>query len=183
MPKLLLHVCCGVCSVYVLEQLKNQFDVATYFFNPNIHPKEECERRREAVKDICKEAKVEFIEGDYRPEDWFAFLEKECDFDFKVEPEGGRRCSVCFRMRLEESARYAKENNFEWLATTLTMGRNKRADIINPIGKAAAEKYGLRFYEADWKKQNGQLMAHRLAKEKNIYHQHYCGCAYSMRAK
>jgi len=180
MDKLLLHTCCGVCGVYVLEKLKEEFEVTAYFYNPNIHPQEEYKRRREAVRQICSEASLPFVEGEYQPESWFTVIAKECNFDFKNEPEGGRRCPVCFKMRLEESARYAHENGFEWLATTLTMGRNKKAEVINPIGQAAAQKYGLKFYEADWKKQNGQLIAHQLAKEKDIYRQHYCGCVFSV---
>lgn len=181
MPKLLLHICCGVCGVYVLEVLKKDFDVTAYFFNPNIYPPEEYQKRLEAVRQICREAQVPLVEGDYEHEKWLDFLTKSSDFDFTKEPEGGRRCNLCFEYRLENAGRLAKERGAAWLASTLTIGRNKRAAIINPLGQRAARKYGLQFYEADWKKQDGGLKANRLSKEKGIYRQHYCGCEFSQR--
>ncbi|KKS53610.1 MAG: hypothetical protein UV20_C0048G0003 [Candidatus Magasanikbacteria bacterium GW2011_GWA2_42_32] len=88
---------------------------------------------------------------------------------------------VCWRLRLEEAARYAKENGFDFFATTLTMGRNKKAEVINPLGQQAGGKYGVKFYEADWKKAGGQEVAYQLAKEHNFYRQNYCGCLFSKR--
>lgn len=190
MERLLLHVCCGVCSIYPLEELSRRFEVKVYFYNPNIQPLEEYERRLEAVKQACELVPklrrslgtnaINLIEGRYEPVDWFCYLAKNCAFDWPREPEGGRRCQACFRMRLEETACFAKENGFDWFATTLTVGRNKRAEIINAIGREIAAKYGLKFYEADWKKQDGVLIAHKMAKEKNIYRQNYCGCVFSL---
>lgn len=190
-PKLLLHICCGVCGVYVLEQLKKDFAVTAYFFNPNIQPKEEYLRRLEAVRKICQNplhsplakggGEGDLIEGKYEPEKWLAYLKKNSNFDLAKESEGGRRCVLCFKMRLEEAGWLAKENGFDWLATTLTMGRNKKAVVINVIGQGMAAKYSLRFYEADWKKQEGEKYAHKLAKEKGLYRQNYCGCVFSRR--
>ncbi|MDP3244814.1 MAG: epoxyqueuosine reductase QueH [bacterium] len=204
-PRLLLHICCGVCGVYVLEKLKQDFEVTAYFYNPNIYPPEEYNQRLEAVRKICQNppqspflkggGEGDLIEGKYEPEKWLAYLERESKspcgppfakgelggFDFRQEPEGGRRCALCFEQRLNEAGKYAKENGFEFFATTLTMGRNKKAAVINAIGQGIAAKYGLRFYEADWKKQDGALKADRLSKEKGIYHQHYCGCEFSQR--
>lgn len=192
-PKLLVHVCCGVCGVYVLKQLKKDFAVTAYFFNPNIQPKEEYLRRLEAVKEICKAEDrplssqrsvlcgIPLVEGEYEPEKWSAYLKQNSNFDLEKEPEGGRRCVLCFKMRLEETGRLAKEKGFEWFTTTLTMGRNKKAVVINAIGQGVAKKYGLRFYEADWKKQEGEKQAHKLAKEKGLYRQNYCGCEFSRR--
>jgi predicted adenine nucleotide alpha hydrolase (AANH) superfamily ATPase len=180
---LILHSCCGVCSIYVIEQLKQLFEVTVYFYNPNIQPEDEYKKRRDSVKEICLRQGVIFKEADYQPVDWFVFLKQRCRFDFSQEPEGGQRCLECFRMRLEATARLAKEENFEYFATTLTMGRNKKAEIINTLGRELAGKWGVKFYEADWKKKNGLLIAYQKAKEQNIYRQNYCGCLFSKNKK
>ena len=127
-------------------------------------------------KKWADENKFEFIIGEYNHQDWL-----ESVAGLENEPEGGARCPVCFKFRLEAAAKYAKENNFEIFATTLTSGRNKKADIINPIGKMLAEKYGLKFYEADWKKGGGQEESRKMAEACGIYRQHYCGCEFSIK--
>ncbi|MFH1947357.1 MAG: epoxyqueuosine reductase QueH [Candidatus Magasanikbacteria bacterium] len=194
---LLLHVCCGPCSVAIFEELSQEFDVTVHFCNSNIHPEEEYEKRKQEVVKLCEELNLPFVEEDYNPKEWFKKTE-----EFKNEPEGGKRCPVCFEMRLEKSAQYASKHAFDWLATSLTSGRNKYADIINPIGLAVAKKYGIKFFEEDWKKgrpafasssskasadkkatagkqESRQEKATRLVNEKGIYRQDYCGCTYS----
>ena len=173
---LLLHTCCGPCGLYAATKLREDgYDVTLFFYNPNIFPDEEYQKRLSAIKEWADKNNFEFVIGEYNHNDWLksvAGLEKE--------PEGGARCSVCFSLRLEGAAKYAKENNFEIFATTLTSGRNKKADIINPIGLGLAEKYGLKFYEADWKKGGGQEESRKMAQECDIYRQHYCGCEFSI---
>lgn len=175
MKKFLLHTCCGPCSVAIFEKLKSQFELTAYFYNPNIWPAEEYFRRLEAVRDSIKTLKgVKLIEEVYEPAKW-----SELCLPLKDEPEGGRRCELCFKMRMERAAAYAKENNFDIWGTTITSGRNKRADVINPIGLALAERYGVPFHEADWKKGGGQEKARELCARYHIYRQDYCGCIYS----
>lgn len=175
MQKLLLHVCCGPCSVAIFEELSQEFDVTVHFCNSNIHPETEYDKRKQEVIKLCKELNLEFIEEEYNPKEWFEKTE-----EYKDEPEGGKRCPVCFEMRLDKSAEYASKNNFDWLATSLTSGRNKYAEIINPIGLQVAEKYGIKFFEEDWKKKGRQEKATKLIDEKGIYRQDYCGCIYSL---
>lgn len=147
-----------------------------FFYNPNVQPREEYEQRRNSVKDWCEKVGLPFLEGPSGFNEW-----SEAVLGLENEPEGGARCPICFRMRLEETARFAQANGFEYFATTLTMGRNKRAEIINSIGRELAEKHNLKFYEADWKKGGGQEMAYQIAKENNLYHQNYCGCLFSQK--
>jgi epoxyqueuosine reductase len=173
--RLLFHVCCGPCSIALFEELKEQFDeVVAYFYNPNIHPEEEYQKRKIVVEELCVAAEVVCIEGPYDKEAWFTLTEV-----YKANNEGGERCSICFDMRLEQVMKYALERKFDVVATSITSGRNKRADIINPLGNALAEKYKLTFLEADWKKGGRQEKGTALTKEKEIYRQDYCGCIYS----
>lgn len=173
-PRLLLHTCCVVCSTHVLDQLRRDFFVTVYFFNPNIEPREEYEKRRDSVKAWCEQVGIPFLEGPAGHNEWAEAIQ-----GFENEPEGGARCLICWRLRLEETARFAKENGFDCFATTLTMGRNKKEEVINPLGQQAAERYRVKFFEADWKKDGGQEIASRIAKENNLYRQNYCGCLFS----
>ncbi len=175
MKKLLLHVCCGPCAIYVAQKLSEDYQVTLFFYNPNIYPEAEYQKRLTEVKRWVYKEGFELIEGQFNQDYW---LEKVKGLE--NEPEGGRRCSVCYQMRLEESARYAKENGFDCLATTLTIGRNKKADVINPLGVKVALKFGLKFIEEDWKKKGGQEEACRLSKEEDMYRQDYCGCEFSV---
>jgi predicted adenine nucleotide alpha hydrolase (AANH) superfamily ATPase len=179
MKKFLLHTCCGPCGIHIFEKLAKDFEVTAYFYNPNIHPSEEYLRRLEAARDsvAAVASGVKLVEGSYDPEKWI-----ESCLPYKNEPEGGKRCAICFRIRMEEAARYAKENSFDVWGTTITSGRNKKAEIINAIGEELAKKYGVKFQPADWKKGGGQERSRILCKEKNIYHQKYCGCLWSIRA-
>lgn len=174
MPRLLLHVCCVVCSCHVLDVLRRDYKVTAFFFNPNIEPREEYERRRDSTKDWCGQVGIPFEEGLAGHNEWAEAIQ-----GFEKEPEGGARCLICWRLRLEDTARFAKENGFEYFATTLTMGRNKIAETINPLGRQAGEKYGVNFFEADWKKDGGQEIANQIAKEHHLYRQNYCGCLFS----
>lgn len=173
--KILLHICCGICGLHVIEKLKENFnELVLYFYNPNIHPKEEYERRLSVVRKIAEIGNYKLIEGEYNFKEWFIKIK-----GFENEPEGGVRCFICYKIRLENSAKIAKENGCEWLATTLTISPHKKASVINPIGIAAAEKFGINFLEKDFKKQDGFKKTTCMAKEHNFYRQNYCGCVWS----
>jgi len=158
--------------------------VIGYFYNPNIWPYEEWLKRYEAFKKFCEENDAV---SDYFPK--ASLTEEEYILENKKyliavrglekEPEGGARCPVCFRMRLEEAARFSEENNISLFATTLTIGRNKRPEIINPIGLEAGERHGIKFFEANFKKQDGALKGKKISEKHNLYRQHYCGCEFS----
>lgn len=171
-PKLLLHVCCAPCSTHVIETLKEDFDIVAYFYNPNIHPEEEYELRRENLKKLD----VNLIEGRYDTAAWF-----EATKDYENELEGGARCELCYRLRMEEAARFAKENKFNYFATTLTISPHKSARVINSIGEELSKKYGVKFYSADFKKKNGFKKSVELSRKHGLYRQSYCGCVFSMR--
>ncbi len=175
-PKLLLHICCGVCGAWIPKKLANEFDVTLYFFNPNIAPAEEYQKRLAAARQAAAEAKVKLMEGQYQPEEWLALMRGH-----ENDPEGGARCEMCFSLRLGETAKYAHENNFEYFTSTLTVGRNKKAVVINPLGEKWAKQFGLKFLAEDFKKGGGQVETDKESRRLNLYRQNYCGCIFSMR--
>lgn len=174
--RLLLHTCCGPCAVYVAKKLSQDYQVTLFFYNPNIYPEAEYQKRFNEVKKWSAKENFELVEGSFNQDDWFKKVA-----GLENEPEGGARCPVCYNMRLAEAARYAKENGYQFLASTLTIGRNKKAEIINQIGANIAKQYGLEFIAEDWKKKGGQEMSCQMAKEKAMYRQNYCGCKFSMK--
>jgi predicted adenine nucleotide alpha hydrolase (AANH) superfamily ATPase len=173
-PRLLLHICCGVCGAWVPRKLSANFDVTLYFFNPNIAPEEEYKKRLAAAYQAADGAGVKLIEGLYKPEDWLRVVR-----GLENEPEGGKRCEICFDYRLREAARYAKENGFEFFASTLTIGRNKKATVINPLGEKRAAQFGLKFLAEDFKKGGGQFETDKESRRLGLYRQNYCGCIFS----
>ncbi len=176
MKAILLHICCGPCATHVIDVLCPEYAVTGYFCNPNIHPAEEYYRRRDAARTVCERLGAEFAEALYEPERFF-----EVARGLETEPENGARCPECYRLRLEETARYAVEHGFGLMASTLTVGPMKRAGVINPIGEEAARNAGTEFLAADWKKRDGFRRSCQISRELGIYRQHYCGCAFSMR--
>jgi predicted adenine nucleotide alpha hydrolase (AANH) superfamily ATPase len=176
MKKLLLHTCCAPCSVAVVDELRSQYDLTVYFFNPNIFPEEEYLKRKAEVVRVCEEWRVPMIDADYAPKAW----DREVT-GFEREPEMGARCPVCFVMRLRTTAEFASQHGFEVFATSLTSGRNKIAAVINPIGECLAAEFGLKFLDEDWKTGGRQERAHQIVEEKGIYRQNYCGCKYSIK--
>lgn len=175
-PTLLLHICCAPCSIALLEELAAVYSVTGFFYNPNIFPQEEFEKRLSFAKNICAELGIPLIEEEYDPR---AFNSAAAGLE--REPEGGRRCVKCFRLRLNKTAEYAALHGFSFFASTLTSGRNKKADVINALGEQAARDKGGAFLAGDWKKGGRQERATTLAKDKLVYRQHYCGCCYSIR--
>ena len=173
MVKLLLHVCCAPCAVYVVQELKPSL---AYFYNPNIHPEEEYLLRLSEFRRYASIVGLEVIEGPYDTENWFNAIR-----GYEGEAEGGKRCEICYRERLEKTALAAKEKGYTHIATTLTIGPSKKANIINEIGEKAAEVYGLKFVSGDFKKCDGFKISCELSKQFSLYRQKYCGCTFSKR--
>lgn len=179
-PKLLLHACCAPCSSYVLEYLNKYFDITAYFYNPNISSKEEFEHRAEELCRFAREFPLEnfaavkiegYDHGEFTKKIWG----KE---DLK---EGGARCYDCYALRLEKSAKYAKENGFDMFTTTLSISPHKNAVWLNELGRELAEKYGVEYLFSDFKKKNGYKRSCELSREYNLYRQSFCGCEFSKR--
>lgn len=170
-PSLLLHSCCAVCSSSVIETLIPDFDVTVFYYNPNIMPIEEYQKRLSEQKRYCKSVNVNLIEGEYDNE---RFL--EIAKGLEAEPEGGRRCRKCFELRLDRAAGYAKAGNFNYFCSTLTVSPHKNADVINEVGFAIGEKYNIKFLPSDFKKHDGFKRSMTIANEFGLYKQNYCGC-------
>ncbi|MEM2121542.1 MAG: epoxyqueuosine reductase QueH [Candidatus Woesearchaeota archaeon] len=177
-PKLLLHCCCAPCLITALERLNN-YDVVVFFFNPNIHPYEEYKRRLDSVIKYCSLKKVEFIKGDYDIDSWFKEIKKVKNYE--REPEGGKRCASCFELRLRKTAELSVSKRIKFFSTTLTLGENKNALLINSIGKKLGGEFDIHFLELNLKKKEGARLSLEKSCECNIYRQKYCGCVYSMK--
>ena len=173
--RLLLHSCCAPCSSHCLSELSPQIGVTVLYYNPNLDCAEEYEKRkREQIRFLRETGLADFLDCGYAPED---FLSAVCGLE--EEKEGGARCAVCFRLRLERTAREAKARGFDYFATTLTVSPLKNAKFINTIGFAVAEEVGVRYLPSDFKKRGGYLHSVRLSEEYGLYRQDYCGCAFS----
>ena len=181
-PKLLLHACCAPCSSYVLEYLAEHFDITVFFFNPNISPKSEYEFRENELSRLISEmplpSNVKLVSGEYHPEDFY-----EMANGLEKLPEGGARCKECYRMRLSASAKYAKENGFDYFTTTLSISPYKNAEWLNSIGKELGDELGIEYLLSDFKKKNGYKRSCELSEIYGLYRQDYCGCEFSKKAK
>lgn len=175
MEKLLLHSCCGPCSSGVLDQLTSDYIVTVYFYNPNIYPDYEYIKRAEAQRKYLNEVGVSSVICDYTPEDYDSVVK-----GLEDQPEGGLRCLECFKLRLEKTAQFAKEKGYDVFTTTLSVSPHKDYVAINKIGKELEEKYGVKFLEANFKKNDGYLKSIQNSKKYDIYRQNYCGCKYSL---
>ena len=178
-PRLLLHACCAPCSSYCLEYLAEHMQITVFFYNPNITRPEEYRKRVEEEKRLIRELPVKypvsFLEGPYEPE---RFLEKVKGLE--KEPEGGKRCEVCFRLRLEQTAKAAVENgSFDYFTTSLTISPLKNAPLLNALGGEIGAQYGIPFLPSDFKKKNGYKRSIELSREYDLYRQDYCGCIFS----
>ncbi len=176
MKKFLLHTCCAPCSIAIIDELKAKFDLTVFFYNPNIYPEAEYFKRKKYIVQVCEEWGVKMVDWDYEIEQWF-----EATRGLEKETEGGARCSICFKLRLKKTAEYAAENSFQIFSTSLTSGRTKRAQVINPIGEALAKVYALEYLSEDWKKGGRQEKGRKMVEERDIYRQNYCGCKYSLK--
>ena len=176
-PRLLLHSCCGPCSSAVIERLAPYFDLTVFYFNPNIHPFTEYQKRLETQAALVKAmGGAVLIAGDYEPQRFFEAVK-----GLEEEPEGGERCTVCFRLRLEETARRAAEGGFDYFCTTLSVSPHKDADRLNAICRELAGQYGVAALPADFKKKDGYKRSLELSKAYGLYRQNDCGCVFSKR--
>ncbi len=177
-PTLLLHACCGPCSSAVLEVLCEVFAVHIYYYNPNIWPPEEYHRRAAELEKFIAETQygITVAEAEYQPEDFYAAVA-----GLEAEPERGKRCTICYQMRMERAARYAKEHGFDYFTTTLSISPHKDAARINAIGAALEAKYGVPHFTSDFKKHGGFARSLVLSAEHGLYRQDYCGCEFSSR--
>lgn len=177
-PGLLLHSCCGPCSTSVIDRLKEYFDLTVYYYNPNIFPKEEYFRREEEQRLYLESLGIKYIQGNYDNDRYEALIK-----GLELEPEGGSRCSVCFKLRLDWTARMAAEMNIEYFTTTLTVSTHKNSNIINEIGLKVAEENKVKYLVSDFKKNDGYRKSIMMSQELGMYRQDYCGCLYSKKER
>tara|TARA_B100001564_G_scaffold28063_1_gene20776 strand:+ start:1327 stop:1998 length:672 start_codon:yes stop_codon:yes gene_type:complete len=176
--RLLLHSCCAPCSGDIMYKLKeSNIDFTVYFYNPNIHPHEEYVLRKEENKVFAKKNNIPFIDADYDPRNWFTLTK-----GMEMEPERGKRCSVCFDMRFIKTAEYAIDHGFDAISSTLGISRWKDMEQINKSGDYAASKFtNLIYWKYNWRKENGSHRMIEVSKQEKFYMQEYCGCVYSLR--
>ncbi|MDO5444359.1 MAG: epoxyqueuosine reductase QueH [Eubacteriales bacterium] len=178
-PTLLLHSCCGPCSSSVLEYLVPHFKVSIFWYNPNIYPESEFDKRYDTLKELLEKmnlsGQVGIIDTQWRSDEYFSAVA-----GYENEPEGGARCERCFRLRLEECAKTAAELSFDYFASTLTVSRHKNAVLINAVGEEVAEKEGAVWLPSDFKKHDGENRSVELCELFHLYRQLYCGCKYSL---
>mgnify|MGYP000227871327 CR=1 FL=1 len=177
-PALLLHSCCAPCSSYVLEYLSQYFKITVFYYNPNIYPREEYDKRvaelQRLIVEMPMKNPVTFVERGYDEGEFFQAVK-----GFEDIPEGGERCFKCYRLRLEESAQYAREHGFDFFTTTLSISPLKNAEKLNEIGKDLESQYGVRYLFSDFKKKEGYKKSTEISKQYDMYRQYYCGCVFS----
>ena len=179
-PGILLHSCCGPCSSSVLELLSKYFDVTVLWYNPNLYPEAEYDKRLETQKQLIDAIAEDGVQAKllvepWRSEDYFSRIK-----GLENEPEEGKRCLECFKIRLEETARIASERGFEWFCTTLTVSSRKDAVAINAIGREAEAKYGVKWLPSEFKKREGNHRSIILSEKYGLHRQEYCGCVFSL---
>ena len=179
-PTILLHSCCGPCSSSVLELLSKYFDVTVLWYNPNLYPEAEYDKRLKTQKQLIDAIDEDGVQAKllvepWRSEDYFSRIK-----GLENEPEEGKRCLECFKIRLEETARIASERGFEWFCTTLTVSSRKDAVAINAIGREAEAKYGVKWLPSEFKKREGNHRSIILSEKYGLYRQEYCGCVFSL---
>ena len=196
-PSLLIHSCCGPCSSYVLTYLSKYFDITVLYYNPNIYPPEEFEKRKKEQKRLIEalnrdlrisdeedgisvmpegSADIRFVAGDYDPEVFFEMAKGLEDV-----PEGGERCFKCYELRMREAAIMAKEGGYDYFTTTLSISPLKNAEKINEIGEELEREYGVKHLPSDFKKREGYKQSIELSRKYDLYRQDYCGCVFSRR--
>lgn len=179
-PTLMLHSCCAPCSTHCIEQLAQYFQVTVFYYNPNIYPPEEYEKRAKEQQQFLTRfptaRPVRFLEGEYDPAVFYETVR-----GYEKEKEGGERCFRCYALRLGETAKRAAEGDFEYFTTTLTISPLKNAAKLNEIGQEMGERYGVKFLPSDFKKKNGYKRSTELSREYDMYRQNYCGCVFSIR--
>ena len=206
-PTLLLHACCGPCSSYVLEYLSRYFDITVLYYNPNIYPEQEYNRRLNELKTFYTKfapaANVKVVEDTYNPEDFYSAIQIHEHPERADESEKGERCRLCYKLRLERAYEYAAAHNFDYYCTTLSISPFKDAEKINTLGNQIVEEYqkdsragsdsaagsgavsadGPKWLTSDFKKKNGFKRSLELSAEYGLYRQQYCGCVYSFNSR
>lgn len=179
-PSLLLHSCCAPCSTSIIAALSSVFRITVFYYNPNINEQDEYRRRaseqQRLVTLMPTVIPVKFLEGLYNPDVFY-----KISTGLENEPEGGRRCALCYRLRIAETVRTATEHGFEWCTTTLTVSPQKNARIINEIGEEVCAASPVKWLPSDFKKRNGFLRSVELSKQYDLYRQDWCGCSWSRR--
>lgn len=176
--KVLLHSCCAPCAGEVMLAIQaSGIEQTIFFYNPNIHPVEEYELRKDENKRFCDKLKLPFIDADYDKDNWFERIK-----GLEDEPERGKRCTACFDMRFERTALYGSEHGYSVISSTLGISRWKNMEQINDSGVRAASRYAdMTYWTFNWRKQGGSQRMVELSKEEAFYQQEYCGCVYSLR--
>ena len=177
-PRILVHVCCAPDALYVLRLLQEEYDVAGFFSNSNIHPGDEYILRLEETRKVARHLDLPLYEDVYDPERWFTVTGK-----FRDEPEKGRRCDVCYAVRLQRTAEAAGRDGFDVFATVMSLSPWKKAAVLNRMGCQFGNRYGVGFLEADFKKKDGFKKSLESSRALGLYRQDYCGCLYSLRAQ
>lgn len=181
MPSLLLHSCCAPCSTHVLDTLSPYFLLTVLYYNPNLDSLNEAQKRAKEQKRLIaampSRHPIAYLEGSYEPEKFYQTIKGH-----EQDREGGERCFLCYRLRLEETARRAKEEGYDYFTTTLSVSPLKNAGRLNEIGEELAQKYGIAYLCSDFKKKNGYLHSIELSKQYCLYRQNYCGCIFSKRS-
>ena len=177
-PSLLLHSCCAPCSSYCIEYLSQYFSITILYYNPNISPKEEFDKRaeeqRRLISQLPAKNPVSLVVDNYNSQEFYSAVK-----GLEHIKEGGERCFACYKLRLERTAKYAKEYNFDYFCTTLSISPLKNAQKLNEIGERLSEEFKVPYLVSDFKKKNGYLRSIRLSEQFQLYRQDYCGCIYS----
>ncbi|MBC5683837.1 epoxyqueuosine reductase QueH [Ruminococcus sp. NSJ-13] len=181
-PRLLLHSCCAPCSSYVLEYLSQYFEVTVFYYNPNIYPESEYTKRvleqQKLISEMRFKHPVTFIAGNYDSEKFYNMAR-----GMENVKEGGERCFKCYELRLREAAKIAKNGEYDFFTTTLSISPLKNAQKLNEIGMLLAEEYGIEYLLSDFKKKNGYKRSVELSEQYGLYRQDYCGCVFSMKER
>ena len=175
-PKLLLHSCCAPCSSACILKLQSAFQITVFYYNPNIDNELEYYKRQDEQVKFCKNFGITVIENPFNPSEFYSLAK-----GLENLKEGGERCFKCYQLRLKKTAEFAKENGFDYFATTLTLSPLKNAEKLNEIGFNLQSEIGVKYLPSDFKKDGGYLKSIELSKEYNLYRQNYCGCSYSKR--
>lgn len=177
-PRLLLHSCCAPCSSYCIEYLSQFFSITILYYNPNISPREEFEKRAAEQQRLVSEMQLKnpicVVVDNYDPNEFYSAVK-----GFEHIPEGGERCFICYRLRLERAAEYAAQHGFDYFCSTLSISPLKNAAKLNEIGAELSEIYNVRNLPSDFKKRGGYLRSIELSKQHGLYRQNYCGCVFS----
>ena len=180
-PKLLLHACCAPCSSAVLERLREHFSITILYYNPNIYPPQEYHRREQELERFLQDAGmsgISLIELPYDPQEFYTAVK-----GLESEPEKGARCTVCYRLRLEQAARYAAAHGFDWYCTTLSISPMKDPIRLNDLGTELGKQYGVPFLPSEFRKKDGYKRSLQLSAEYGLYRQDYCGCVFSKKER